>query len=223
MTDQGEQTFPIVGVFYDYATDQGNVVMLRSIYDRYWDDPFISTVAAFITEDADLDAVVTTLRSEVLREYDLQIQPNRELRSGVFTIFDNAFAITIALRLLATVVAFIGILSALLSLQLENTRQYGLMRATGMTPRQLWDFTLVQTGLMGIVAGVLAMPIGLALALVLLYVINVRSFGWTMQFFLIPSEFAIAFAVAVVAALTAGVYPAWRLTRLVVAQALRSE
>ncbi|MBC8100028.1 MAG: ABC transporter permease, partial [Armatimonadetes bacterium] len=117
----------------------------------------------------------------------------------------------------------IGILSALLALQLENTRQYGLMRSVGMTPRQLWDFTLVQTGLMGVVAGALAMPIGLALALVLLYVINVRSFGWTMQFYLIPGEFAQAFGVAVLAALLAGIYPAWRMTRLVVARALRSE
>jgi putative ABC transport system permease protein len=76
---------------------------------------------------------------------------------------------------------------------------------------------------MGLVAGVLAMPIGLALALVLLFVINVRSFGWTMQFYFIPGEFGQAFAVALVAALLAGVYPAWRLTRLMTARALRSE
>jgi putative ABC transport system permease protein len=223
LTDRGEQTFEIAAVFYDYATDQGSVYMLDSVYRQFWDDPFISSVAAFLQPDADINAVIETLRRDVLRDYDLIVQANRELRGGVFEVFDNAFAITIALRLLATVVAFIGILSALLSLQLENTRQYGLMRAVGLTPRQLWNFTLIQTGLMGVVAGALAMPIGLALALVLLYVINVRSFGWTMQFYLIPGEFAQAFAVAVVAALLAGVYPAWRITRLVTARALRSE
>lgn len=154
---------------------------------------------------------------------DLLVQANRDLRAGVFVIFDNAFSITIALRLLATVVAFIGILSALLSLQLENTRQYGVLRANGMTPRQLWQFTFVQTGLMGLVAGLLALPIGLALAMVLLFVINVRSFGWTMDFYFIPEEFILAFFVALVAALLAGVYPAWRMSRLVTSQALRSE
>jgi putative ABC transport system permease protein len=97
------------------------------------------------------------------------------------------------------------------------------MRATGMTPRQLWTFTLTQTGLMGIVAGLLAAPIGLALSLVLTNVINVRSFGWTMDMHLSAGEFMQAFAVAVVAALLAGIYPAWRLTRLVTAQALRAE
>jgi putative ABC transport system permease protein len=222
LTDRGEHTFAVVGVYYDYTTDQGTVYMLRSVYDQYFDDPYVSSVAAFLEPDADLNTTINAIR-DALTGFDLQVQSNRELRSGVFEVFDNAFAITVALRLLATLVAFIGILSALLSLQLENTRQYGVMRATGMTPRQLWTFTLTQTGLMGIVAGLLAAPIGLALSLVLTNVINVRSFGWTMDMHLSAGEFAQAFAVAVVAALLAGIYPAWRLTRLVTAQALRAE
>jgi putative ABC transport system permease protein len=87
----------------------------------------------------------------------------------------------------------------------------------------LWNYTLIQTGLMGTTAGLLALPIGLVLALVLIYVINVRSFGWTMELVLQPGAFAQAFAVAVIASLAAGVYPAWRLMQLVTARALRSE
>ncbi|MBW7878081.1 MAG: ABC transporter permease [Anaerolineae bacterium] len=221
-TDHGPQTFTIAAVYYDYSTDQGQVLILREVYDQYWDDPYVSSIAAFITPDASLDAVIADIRAR-LDGYDLSVQANRELRAGVFEVFDNTFAITIALRLLATIVAFIGILSALLSLQLENTRQFGILRATGMTPGQLWRYTLLQTGLMGGVAGLLALPIGLALAMVLLFVINVRSFGWTMQFYLSPEEFALAFGVAVVAALLAGIYPAYRISRLQTAYALRSE
>jgi putative ABC transport system permease protein len=167
--------------------------------------------------------VIDHLQRETLAGYDLRVQSYRDLRRGVFTVFEQAFAITAALQLLAMIVAFIGVLSALMSLQLEQTRQYGVMRATGMTAAQLWRYTLIQTGLMGFTAGALALPIGLALALVLTYVINVRSFGWTMQFQLLPGQFAQAFAVAVVASLAAGIYPAWRLGRLVTNQALRSE
>ncbi len=222
LTDEGPQTFEIMGVFYDYSTDQGKVYMANDVYRNSFGDPFISAGAARIEPDADLDTVITNMRA-ALADYDLIIQANRELRAGVFEIFDNAFSITVALRLLATVVAFIGILSALLALQLENTRQYGVMRANGMTPRQLWNFTLIQTGLMGIVAGILALPIGLALSFVLMYVINVRSFGWTMAFHFVPMEFVEAFMVAVLAALLAGLYPAYKLTRLLPARALRSE
>ena len=222
MTDTGPRTFPIAAVFYDYATDQGQIVILRSIYDQYWDDPYITSLAAYIDEGMELSSVVEAVR-ERLSGYDLTAQANRDLREGVFEVFDDTFAITVALRLLATIVAFIGILSALLALQLENTRQYGVMRATGMTQGQVWRFTLLQTGLMGMVAGILALPIGLALAMVLLFVINVRSFGWTMQFYFSADEFLLAFAVAVIAALLAGLYPAFRITRLLTARALRSE
>jgi putative ABC transport system permease protein len=222
-TDAGIRTFTVIGVYYDYSTDQGNVVIYRNIYDHYWNDPFISQLAAFIQPDADLNAIIETLKTQTLVGYDLQVQSNRTLRTGVFEIFERTFTITIALRLLATLVAFIGILSALMSLQLEQTREYGVMRANGMSTGQLWRYTLLQTGLMGTTAGVLALPIGFVLALVLIYVINVRSFGWTMQFSLAPSEFVGAFAVAVVASLLAGIYPSYQLAKLLPSQALRSE
>ena len=155
--------------------------------------------------------MIDHLETVTLVGTDLRAQANRDLRDGAFEVFERAFSITGALQLLATVVAFIGILSALMALQLEHTREYGVMRATGMTPRQLWNYTLIQTGLMGTTAGLLALPIGLVLALVLIYVINLRSFGWTMALDLQPGPFVQAFAVAVIAALVAGLYPAWRL------------
>jgi putative ABC transport system permease protein len=221
-TIQGEHTFEIFGVYYDYSTDQGTVYMSRATYDQYFDDPYITSVALMLEPDADAQAVIDDLQNK-LADYDLIVQDNASLRGSALDVFDRTFAITIALRLLATVVAFIGILSALMALQLEHTREYGMMRANGMTGQQLTIFTMIQTGLMGLVAGILALPIGTALSLVLIYVINVRSFGWTMQFTLQPSEFGEAFMVAVVAALLAGIYPAFKLSRLKPAAALRSE
>jgi putative ABC transport system permease protein len=222
LTDDGERTFEVVGVYYDYTADQGTVFMADTIYRQYFNDPFISSIAVFLREGADLDTTLDSVRT-ALSGSDLRARSNAALRASVFEVFDRAFSITIALRLLATIVAFIGILSALMALQLEQTRQYGVMRAVGLTPRQLWSYTLIQTGLMGITAGLLALPIGAALAYVLVYVINVRSFGWTMTLSLAPIEFVSAFAVAVGAALLAGVYPAHKLTQLVTARALRSE
>lgn len=223
LTDRGAQTFTVVGVYYDYTSDQGSVFMTANVYQQYFDDPFISTMAVFLKPDADSVQVLDAIRAQALTGTELLARSNAALRASVFDVFDRTFAITAALRLLAVVVAFIGILSALMSLQLEQTRQYGVLRAVGMTSRQLWNYTLIQTGLMGITAGVLALPIGLALALILIYVINVRSFGWTMELTLLPVELVLAFGVAVIAALVAGVYPAGRLARLTTARALRNE
>ena len=221
-TDRGARTFDVFGVYYDYSTDQGTVYIARSVYDQYFDDPFISSLGLFIEDGADTAAVIGELRAR-LADYDLRVQDNASLRGGALEVFDRTFAITIALRILTTLVAFIGILSALMALQLEHAREYGVMRATGMTARQLTKFAVIQTGLMGLVAGALALPIGLLLSLVLTHVINLRSFGWSMQFAPQPSQFVEALLVALVAALVAGLYPALLLGRLKPAESLRRE
>jgi putative ABC transport system permease protein len=223
MTDRGAHTFTVVGVYYDYSTDQGSVFMTDSVYRQWYDDPYISTLQVFVTPGTDALQVLDAIRTQALAGTEMIARSNAALRASVFEVFDRTFAITMALRVLAVVVAFIGILSALMSLQLEQTRQYGVLRAIGLTPSQLRNYTLLQTGLMGVTAGVLALPVGLGLALILTYVINVRSFGWTMNFTLLPGELVLAFGVAVLAALAAGIYPAQRLARLGTARALRNE
>ncbi len=171
----------------------------------------------------DIDRTVDGLRGALTGVQDVIVRPNAVLRDEALAVFDRAFAITGALQLLAAVVAFIGVLAALLSLQLERARELGLLRAVGLTVGQLRGLVFLETGLMGTVAGLLAMPTGLALAVVLIFIINRRSFGWTMQLFADPKVFAQALALAVVAALLAGAYPALRLGRMAAAEALRGE
>jgi putative ABC transport system permease protein len=89
--------------------------------------------------------------------------------------------------------------------------------------RQLWGLTFLETGLMGAVAGLLAIPVGYVLAWILIYVINVRSFGWTLTMQLEPAYFLQGLVVAILAALLAAVYPSWRLGGMVVATAVREE
>jgi putative ABC transport system permease protein len=222
-TAVGPQTFPVLAIFYDYSSDQGSVFIAADLYRAYWQDESVSSMGLFVGAGQTVDGVVAELQTNFQGRQDLLIQSNAGLRSGSLEIFDRTFAITSALRLLAVIVAFIGVLSALMSLQLERTRELGVLRATGMTVRQLWSLTFIETGLMGATAGLLAMPVGYVLAWILIYVINVRSFGWTLQMQLAPAYFVQAFAVAVGAALLAGIYPSWRLGKMVIATAIREE
>lgn len=222
LTDQGRQTFDIVGVFYDYSSEQGVVMMDIEQYRALWNDRAVTSLTVYAAETADSDTVVAHIQEELAGE-GLLVRSNRGLRESALAVFDRTFAITGALQVLAVVVAFIGVLSALMALQLERTREFGTLRAIGLTPRQLWGVTLLETGLMGSLAGILAWPTGLTLAAILVYVINRRSFGWTIQFSLTPEEFAQAFLIATVAAVLAGLYPAWRLARLEPADAIRAE
>jgi len=222
-TDRGPRAFSIAGVYYDYSSDRGIIRMPYAAYRAAWDDPAISSLALYAAPGVDVDALVQRLRAVAARQGDLIVNPNRALREGTLAVFDRTFAITSVLQALATIVAFIGILSALMALQLERARELAMLRANGLTPRQLWGVVLTQTGLMGLTAGLLAMPLGLALALVLVYVINRRSFGWTLDLSLDPSLFVQALLVAGIAALLAGIYPALKMSRTSPALALREE
>ena len=222
LTDAGEQSFPIVGVTYDFDV-HSTLLMADSNYRRYWNDDALSAVALFVEPGVDVDETVNALRRAFAGREELLISSNRGVRRNALEVFDRTFAITVALRLLATFVAFVGILSTLMSLQLERAREIGVLRANGMTRRQLWALTLLETGLLGTSAGLVAMPTGFVLALILIYIINLRSFGWTLSMQLQVGEFAQAFLVALAAALLAGLYPAWRMSRTDPAEALRME
>jgi putative ABC transport system permease protein len=221
-TDAGVRAFTIVGVAVDY--DVNNVVFIYDpVYRSLWEDRALSAIALFVEPGEDIDQKVNELRAAFAGQQELLIRSNRSTRQSALEVFDRTFAITVALQLLATIVAFIGILSTLMSLQLERSREIGVLRATGMTRRQLWRLSLLETGLIGSTAGLLAIPMGIVLAVILIYIINLRSFGWTLSMQLQPGDFVQAFAIALGAALLAGLYPAWRMGQMQPADAVRSE
>ncbi|MFL6193275.1 MAG: FtsX-like permease family protein [Thermoanaerobaculia bacterium] len=222
-TSQGDRAFPVAGVYYDYASDRGIVLMSRAAYLRFWNDPYLSGFSLDLAPDADPDQVAEQLRSQIGEGGALAIQSNRSLKKISLEIFDRTFLITGVLRLLAGLVAFIGVLSSLMALQLERARELGVLRATGLTPGQVWQLVTSQTGLMGLAAGLLSVPVGLALAAIMIYVVNRRSFGWTIRMEVSPAVLLQALLLALAAALLAGLYPAWKMSRTSPALALREE
>ena len=222
-TDLGLREFPIAGIYYDYSSTQGTVLMSLDIYRQHWEDQAFNAIAINLEPNVDSDQVVIGLKEEMSDKQSLVIRSNQVLRFEVLEVFDRTFAITGALQLLATIVAFIGVLSAFLSLELERQRDFGILRSIGMTMRQLWGLILLETSLMGSIAGLLAAPTGYVLAYILVYIINRRSFGWTLQMQVLPEPFLQALLVAVLAALLAGIYPAIRISNLTEAEAMRYE
>jgi putative ABC transport system permease protein len=222
-TDYGLRTFPVLGVYYDYASTQGTVLMDLGVYQRWWNDPAITAISIRLNPGTAVDTVASQLQAALAGGQTLLVRPNQALRQDVLVVFDRTFAITGALQLLATVVAFIGVLSALLSLELERQRELGILRAIGLTVHQLWNLILLETGLLGWVAGLLSLPTGYVLAYILVYIINRRSFGWTLQMQVGWAPFAQAILIAIGAALLAGIYPAQRMSRMATSEALRSE
>jgi putative ABC transport system permease protein len=222
-TDHGRRSFAIAGIYRDYGSEHGVVSMRMALYREHWNDDSVYSIGLYLEPGTDPNQLINQIHALVGGRQDLLIRSNRTLHQTSMDTFDRTFVITNVLRLLAICVAFVGILSALLSLQLEKARELAILRATGFTPRQVWGVTLGQTGFMGLVSGVLAIPLGLILALVLVFVINRRAFGWSMDLVIPGSVLIEALALALVSALLAGLYPAWRMSRTSPAQALREE
>ena len=222
-TDAGLRRYPVAGVYYDYGNDLGVVLMDEQTFLRSYRDPGLAGTALTAAPGTSPQTLVSRAKALAEGRQEVVVRSNRALRQASLDIFDQTFVVTSVLRLLAVGVAFVGVLSALMALQLERRRELAVLRAQGMTPGEVARTILVQTGLMGLWAGVLAVPLGLALAAVLVFVVNVRSFGWTLAFSVSPAVLVQAVALAVVAALLAGAYPAWRMGRTPPALAMREE
>ncbi len=221
-TARGPQPFQVVAVFPDYNAGRGIIAMSRTTYDRFWDDPGVSTFWVYLEPGADPSAVEPKIRA-LVHEDGLEISDNRALLRMSMEIFDQAFAVTAVLRWLATGVACVGVFSALLELQLERTRELGVLRALGLTPGQLWAQIVAETGLLGGVAGLLAWPTGILIGWLLTEVINRRAFGWALSLSLSREALLQWLLLALLAGLLAGLYPAWRMARTHPAEALRCE
>ncbi|MEZ4423614.1 MAG: ABC transporter permease [Gemmatimonadota bacterium] len=221
-TPSGLRAFVLAGVFYEYGSELGTVMMARTTFDRFWPDRRVTSLGLFADAAVDAETLVERVRGLPGAEEAL-VRSNRTLRAASLEVFDRTFAVTAVLRLLALGVAFIGVLGALLALELERAREHAVLRAQGVTPGGLWGLVTLETGLVGLVAGVLAVPAGLVLARIMIDVINKRSFGWTLQTYVPWSVLVQAVVLSLVGALLAGIVPAWRMGRTSPAVALRNE
>lgn len=222
-TPAGERVFPVAGVFRDYTSDRGVIALHRERYRALWGDECSEGIGVNLAPGADSAAARAGIEGVLPPAGAISLSDNAALRAASLAVFDRTFTITRVLQVLVALVAFLGILSALQALQLERVRETAVLRAVGWLPRQLRALVVAQTGLLGLAAGLFALPLGVALAGLLVFVINRRAFGWSMSFGIDPGELLQGLVLAVAAAVLAGLYPAWRTSRRPVAEDLREE
>ena len=222
-TIQGQKPFIILGFFRDYNTNVGTVLMPLEMYRTYWRDEMVNGVGVYINPRADRDNTVSGIRGILGNNSTIRMRSNDFIRELSLSIFDQTFKITEVLRILAGLVAFLGLASALMSIELERGREVAVLRAMGIAPRQIGILTLSQTTLLGLASGLFAMPLGIIMAGLLIFVINLRSFGWSMNLELSSQPLLLGLLLAVTASILAGIYPAMRAVKSGVATQLRDE
>jgi putative ABC transport system permease protein len=180
-------------------------------------------MGVYLKQGVQAAPAIATMRSAVRGRQALLLRSNADIRAISMSIFERTFVITRVLYWLAAGVAAVGLISSLLAWELERSHELAIVRSLGLTPVGAGVLVEVQTGFMGLVALVAAIPAGLLTALVLTEVINRRAFGWQIDLHLTAAQFTNALLLALTAALVAGVYPAWRTANASIAGDIREE
>jgi putative ABC transport system permease protein len=215
-------SFRIADVYYDYGSERGSILMDRQTMLRYLPDPTPSNLAIYVAPNASVESV----RAEITQAsagYLVLLASNRDLRTEAIRIFDRTFSITYALEAVAVIVAVMGIAGALLALVIDRRRELGLLRFLGAAAGQVRKQILVEAGLLGLLANFAGLALGCALSLVLIYVINKQSFGWTIRFHWPVAILLGALSVVYMATVLAGLYPAQVAVRLNPLEAVHEE
>jgi putative ABC transport system permease protein len=213
-TSSGSQRFKIVAVYYDYTSNRGTVVIDSATHAKYFDKVRPASLSLYLKEGANIDEVRDRLAQTIGRRFQLTITTNRTIRSEVIRIFDSTFAITYALEFIAIIVAGLGVISTLITLILERREELAMLSFLGASRAQIRRMIVIEALLIGGISEAIGALIGTLMSLVLIYVINVQSFGWTIQFhlpvvFLLQSAAAILLVTAI-----AGLYPAARAAKV---------
>ncbi len=221
-TPAGPERLRVEGVFFDYSSDAGAVLMDRQLFARLWRDERTESLALYLAPGASADSVRTAFLALAGTRL-FHVTPHRALRARALQVFDQTFQITFALQAIAVLVALLGVVSTLTALILQRGREIGVLRATGALRGQVRAIVLVESGMLGLIGSALGCAAGLVLALLLVHVINRQFFGWTIRFEAEPWVFAQAVALVVATALVAGLGPARLASGRAAAEAMRTD
>ncbi len=220
-TPEGDRLFQVQGVFYDYTRDAGLVLMQAANFQRYWHDDRFNSMAIYLQSGISVDRTIAYIRERYHGSAYYSIRSNRDLRALVSKIFDQTFAITYILRIVAMIVAISGITLNLIVLIKERERQTGMLRSIGLSQGRLRFLVLSESGLAGVSAVLLGLIGGIGLAYVLTEVINKAFFGWTLPLAWPIRELLTIPLLLWPIALLAGLFPAWQATRTPVIDLIR--
>jgi putative ABC transport system permease protein len=222
-TPAGPKLFPVAAIFYDYTRDQGIIFLSAANFVGFWNDARVNSLAIYLKKNSSASLVSGRFQQKFGEQGEFAIYSNGLLRSRIFEIFDQTFAVTYVLRTIAVIVAIAGIFLTLTTLVTERSRELGVLRAIGASSAQIRRLLLWESGMIGLLASALGLASGLCLSLVLTGVINRAFFGWTIQLAFPWESLGWTPVWIIGASLIAGLLPAWRASRSVIAEAVRNE
>ena len=221
-TPEGPAQLQVAAIYFDYSRERGYIILDRTTFLNYYQETEINSFVIYLDDKTRLESV----RREVLKtlkDHQLIIRSNTELKNQVLEVFDKTFAITYSLEIIAILVAVLGLFNTLVSLILERKREIGILRFIGAFTGQVKRMVLIEAGILGLIGSAMGFLAGVVVSYILIFVINKQSFGWTIQV-----HFPYLFILVMITlfwgvSLLSGIYPARLAEKLNPKEAVRVE
>ncbi len=207
----GDWAVAVGGIYSDYGNPRGQARVALSVLQDRWPSSPVDSLEV-VAEPGAAPRIMADLRAEFGGALGPMLEQEAIKRLSL-TIFERTFAVTAALNVLTLSVAGAALLASLAALAEQRLPQLAPVWALGASRRRLAALEIGKTLALAALTAVLAIPLGIALAWLLVAVINVEAFGWRLPLHVFPLQWAGLFALALLAALLAGAGPALRLAR----------
>ncbi len=218
-TPDRTHSLPIAAVYRDYGSDRGAIAVAGSHYRQWFDDELRDSLGLYFTDSSELDHWRERLRAIDER---IVITTREQVRAQTLAVFDRTFRISWALAVLVGLIALIALISALLAMGLERSRDYATLRALGLTRRGLSALVVTQTTGMATASALVATPLAIAMHAGLSLIVQPRAFGWSLPMSLPIAPLVVMLILALLTGAAAGLYPAWKIASRPPAPELRS-
>jgi putative ABC transport system permease protein len=222
-TPEGPRSFRVAGVSIDYSSDQGTIVMHWGTFRKYWTEDVVDTIGVFVRPGANLEAVAAKIKQHFGRSHRLFIFSNQAFKKEIYQLIDQSFVITYALEIIAIAVGIMGIATALYTSVLERQRETSVLRALGAFRQQIRKIIMLESGLLGLLGVGVGTVCGACLSVILVYIINRQSFGWTLRLTFPTWTLVVDLGLIFLTALAAGIWPARQASKVRLTETLRME
>ena len=178
----GRTSFVVAGVWRDYGRQSGAVLIDEGDYQRLTGDDRRDEISVRIDPGRELARVARemTARLPALLRDQVEVTQPATLRRLALTLFDRSFAVTYLLEAVAILVGLAGVAATMSAQTIAREREFGMLRHLGLTRGQLTTMLATEGAIVGLTGALAGIGLGLALAQVLIHVINPQSFNWTM-------------------------------------------
>ena len=218
----GPKNFPVVSITRDYSSDQGTIQMDRSVYISIWKDDRVQSIALFLKPGASIEDVRKSVAA-LFKGLERTIVSNHEMRERVLSIFDKTFAPTATLKGVSLLVALLGVATAMMAILLERSKEIRVLGYLGLTPNEIGKMNVYQGLIMGLASFLIATVCGLLLTYIIVYAINYRSFGWTIDISVNKWIFVETLGLTLAACFVSSLYPSFKLMRASSAASIKEE